>query len=342
MATSIDIDDTDPSVSYKGNWVALGPSIASPNEFDRTTHGVRDPGAQATIKFRGTSIAVFGTIENFLGTAAAAPNSSYVLDNATPALFSGVPTSKGSAFECLYYTSPSNLDPDVEHTLVVTLVSTGGNSFWLDRFAVGRAAATTTSQNPAPAPETTAAATTTTTESGGTGTRVTTPTDTRSSSATSLPSSSLTASPHPPSMSNSLQLDLSTSTTGQATGSTDPLGQSQSTTSINPATSSSSGLSKGTTIGIAVGAVAAIILLGLIGLLLFCLLRRRKSARRASLLSTEQYAPVASRDVGFVVRGGRSTEKPNPYSQQSPSTIALADPPPPMYQEDMPSATPSQ
>ncbi|KAG6905849.1 hypothetical protein DXG01_000403 [Tephrocybe rancida] len=334
MATSINIDDSDYSaVTYKGNWDATG----TPNEFDGTAHGTSVAGAQATVKFRGTNIAVFGTVEfGTLGNAGT-PNSSYMLDNATPTLFPGFPVINGAAYDRRFFHSPSNLDPNVEHTLVITLVVTGGNRLWLDRFAVGRDAVTTTSEVPAPSPVTTSK------EGGGAVITTTAVIDSQTStsllSTVSHSSSSISISPHPPSTSDSLYLYSSTSTTGQATGSTtDPLGQSQSTTTIDSSTSSSaSGLSKGTTIGISVGVAAAVILLSLIGLLLFCLLRKRKSARRASTnLIAEPYVPVAW-NAGYVVRGGRSSEKPDPYyAQQAPSTIALVEPQPPIYQEDMP------
>ncbi|KAG6905850.1 hypothetical protein DXG01_000404 [Tephrocybe rancida] len=334
MATSINIDDSDYSaVTYTGDWGAAG----TPNEFDGTTHGTSVAGAQATVKFRGTNIAVFGTVEYGTLGNAGTPNSSYALDNATPTLFPGFPVINGAAYDRRFFHSPSNLDPNVEHTLVITLVATGGNRLWLDRFAVGRDAVTTTSEVSTPSPATTS-------ESGGaviTTTTIDSHTSTSPLSTVSHPpSSSISTSPQPLSISDSLYLYSSTSTTSQAIGSTtDPLRQSQPTTAIDsPTSSSASGLSKGTTIGIAVGVATAVILLGLIGLLL-CLLRRKKSARRASTnLIAEPYVPVAW-NAGYVVRGGQSSEKPDPYVQQAPSTVALVDPPPPNYQEDMPLAS---
>ncbi|KAG6906680.1 hypothetical protein DXG01_012596 [Tephrocybe rancida] len=273
MENPIIIDDSDYSaVSYEGEWGAHG---ASGLEFDGTTHGTRDDGAQATVKFRGTSIAVLGTIEYGKGYAGA-PNSSYMLDNAVPTLFSAFPSSTDPAYGCQFYQSPT-LDPTVEHTLVITLVATGGNFLWLDRFTVEKE---------------------------------------------DVAATSMAASPSP-----IITYTVTSTVVHVVTGSTGPLVQPQSSTEAATA-SSTSRHSKGTTIGIAVGVVTGIILLGLTGLLSFYLIRRRRLARHAS---EEPVAHSVYRRSGYVVRGDRSSKKPDPYEQAM--RRALAEPPPPMYRD---------
>ncbi|KAG6906682.1 hypothetical protein DXG01_012599 [Tephrocybe rancida] len=328
MGLATNIDDSDYSVvSYKGAWIASGTS----NEFDGTTHGTRDAGAQATVKFKGTSIAVFGTIAYGRLGNASAPNSSYTLDNATPTLFSGFPPSINPAYERQFYLSPI-LDPAVEHTLVITLVATGGNMFWLDRFLVGSDSVpvTTTSDVPKLSPTTIAG------ESGGVG--VTTVTATESGST--LPTSPQTSNPisttsQSLSMSDSFHF-VPTPTLGPVTESTDLLAKSQSSTSAGSASSSNaSHYSRNTTIGIAVGVVAGIIFLSLVSALLFCFLQRRNLE---GLRANQGVSPF--QDSRYVMREGQpSKTDPRSGAQQATrqgEALALAELPPPVYQEVMP------
>ncbi|KAG5650007.1 hypothetical protein H0H81_001085 [Sphagnurus paluster] len=127
MSTTITIDDTDPRIRYSSNWIAA----AGTNEFDSTTHVTRQAGAQATFKFTGSSIAVYGTIPD-TGAYKDAPVSTYSLDGASSVTFSPAIGSTAQ-YRQLFFSSPKLSDG--EHTLVITS-AVDQAYLWLDYFEI--------------------------------------------------------------------------------------------------------------------------------------------------------------------------------------------------------------
>ncbi|KAG6843006.1 hypothetical protein H0H87_008660 [Tephrocybe sp. NHM501043] len=330
MTTPTDIDDSDSTVSYTGDWITSGIS----SEYLGTIHGTHSLGAKAVLRFRGTSIDVYGTIAGveFSGDSGAA-NSSYTLDNsAAPTFFYALPVSKGPAYNQHFYHSGS-LDPNVEHTLVVTLVATGRSGLWLDRFAVAALNGETPTSLVPPSPGVT--------QKQDTGAGEATVTSTASESHEVAPGTTLSTGSQS-SIFTTFVLSVSAETSKSYSSMSQPTAQPSIANSTT--TSTSHGLSKGATIGIVVGAVSAIILLGIIGVLFFYLIRRRKTGRIGALESTPSSEGVSSdMGSGYVVRGGLSGEKLLPNSNvdhRGREEVNIAEPPP-LYQENMPLAASS-
>ncbi|KAF8064364.1 hypothetical protein FPV67DRAFT_1451557 [Lyophyllum atratum] len=140
------VDDQSPRVRYTGNWETAG----NPQEFQGSTHGTKAAGAQAAFTFKGLSVSVYGTIEHGGDGPSGAPTSSYSIDGSTPASFVGTPPGANIAYKQQYFQS-ARLDPSKEHTLVITCIGTGGNTFWLDFIEVTTDAPAAQS-NPSPSP----------------------------------------------------------------------------------------------------------------------------------------------------------------------------------------------
>ncbi|KAG6910373.1 hypothetical protein DXG01_011088 [Tephrocybe rancida] len=127
---TIIIDDVNPRIVYTGFWERAG----SFEEFKSTTHGASGAGAQATFKFNGSSIAVFGTIgrENNNGDPRFAPVTTYRIDGSTPETFTHKPN-RGIVYRQLFFQAHDLEEgPGKEHTLVMENTITGKNMVWLD------------------------------------------------------------------------------------------------------------------------------------------------------------------------------------------------------------------
>ncbi|KDQ23740.1 hypothetical protein PLEOSDRAFT_1108226 [Pleurotus ostreatus PC15] len=120
---SVIIDNADAQVQYSPGWQANG----SPNEYKRTTSNTETQGASFTLKFVGTSVAVYGTLDTV-----SLPNTTYVLDGGNPFPFFGQPQPQ-IQYQQVFYTSPSL--PYAEHTLVGSCANAGGRVI-LDYFVV--------------------------------------------------------------------------------------------------------------------------------------------------------------------------------------------------------------
>lgn len=120
---SVIIDNADAQVQYSPGWQANG----SPNEYKRTTSNTETQGASFTLKFVGTSVAVYGTLD-----IVSLPNTTYVLDGGNPFPFFGQPQPQ-IQYQQVFYTSPSL--PYAEHTLVGSCAN-GGGRVVLDYFVV--------------------------------------------------------------------------------------------------------------------------------------------------------------------------------------------------------------
>lgn len=126
---SVILDDRSPQITYTGNWKLGGVSA----EYNSTTHGTWSAGAQATIAFTGTSIAVHGTIGRELseGDQEFSPVTTYELDGNSGSLFTFVGTpSKEILYRQRFYSSPKLANR--RHSLVVTLVTQDKNVYWID------------------------------------------------------------------------------------------------------------------------------------------------------------------------------------------------------------------
>ncbi|KAF7421158.1 hypothetical protein PC9H_011678 [Pleurotus ostreatus] len=112
---SLIIDNADTQVHYSPGWKANG----SPNEYKHTTSNTETQGASFTFNFVGTSVAVYGTLNDITF-----PNTTYVLDGGNPYPFFGQPAPLVQ-YQQIFYSSP--VLPYGEHTLVGTCTDEGAN-----------------------------------------------------------------------------------------------------------------------------------------------------------------------------------------------------------------------
>ncbi|KAL4265537.1 hypothetical protein AB1N83_004076 [Pleurotus pulmonarius] len=90
-----------------------------PNEYKHTTSNTETQGASFTFNFVGTSVTVYGTLNDITF-----PNTTYVLDGGNPFPFSGQPEPQVQ-YQQIFYSSP--VLPYGEHTLVGTCTDEGAN-----------------------------------------------------------------------------------------------------------------------------------------------------------------------------------------------------------------------
>ncbi|KAJ8690521.1 hypothetical protein PTI98_011945 [Pleurotus ostreatus] len=133
------VDDADARVRYSAGWEQMG----GDNEYNQTTHYTFTAGASFTFSFVGTSVSVFGTIDN-LDSEGRSPNSTYELDGTTPVVFRGRPV-QGVIYQQLFYQSPTL--PNMPHTLVGRSADAGSRIF-IDFLAVTAPPVTSTTLQP--------------------------------------------------------------------------------------------------------------------------------------------------------------------------------------------------
>ncbi|EAU85417.1 hypothetical protein CC1G_07111 [Coprinopsis cinerea okayama7 len=128
MSAVLTFDDTDPAISYLGDWEPAG----GPDEYESTTIWTNTPGASAQITFMGTGISVFGTITR--QDLFSAPISRYQLDNDSSMAAQYIGQQTVDAQYRVRFFSVTSLKPGV-HTLTITNESDKGQLF-LDYFEV--------------------------------------------------------------------------------------------------------------------------------------------------------------------------------------------------------------
>ncbi|KAF8624257.1 hypothetical protein AX15_005962 [Amanita polypyramis BW_CC] len=119
------VDDTDPSILYTGSWNEGGTSFDS----NKTAHLATSSGSQAVLSFYGTSVAVFGRLQN----VTASPESStatFTLDSNAPVVFDTVPPSQSNTIYQVPIFQSFNLSLD-HHQLQITAHDNSSN-LWLD------------------------------------------------------------------------------------------------------------------------------------------------------------------------------------------------------------------
>ncbi|KAL0952588.1 hypothetical protein HGRIS_006843 [Hohenbuehelia grisea] len=257
----VSIDDRDPNIIYTGEWILGG----GPGEYKETTLGATSRGSTLRYSFRGTSIAVVGTISPAGFRNRVPPITTYILDGG-PAVTYRAHAEPTTQHQRTFYTSPTLQDG--EHTLVVTCTN-DNTYYWFDYLLVmpsipGAAASASASSS--------VSSSASARSSAGAGPR---PSPSPSPSviiganpdvSSGLSSSaSLSITSQPPSASSSVSLDIPA--------------QSSSSSSSSPSTaaltSSSSEFPTGTVVGSIIGAMAAITMVLLILLLKW---RRQRAA----------------------------------------------------------------
>ncbi|PVF98118.1 hypothetical protein CPB86DRAFT_388575 [Serendipita vermifera] len=124
-AALIIVDDNESVVQYTGQWALEG---SAKYEYQGTTHKSNSTGNAAVLKFKGTTIDVFGTVRG--STDQVTSLISFQIDDGDKGYFMSVNTE--GALRPKYRLFARGTLPDGEHTLrVESLTST---EFWLDYF----------------------------------------------------------------------------------------------------------------------------------------------------------------------------------------------------------------
>ncbi|KAH7917896.1 hypothetical protein BV22DRAFT_982407, partial [Leucogyrophana mollusca] len=126
---SIIVDDRDPSIIYpKGVWWEGG---VYP-EYDNTTSGSQTAGtpAQILFLFKGTRIAVYGTISEAVLNNSIPPISTYDLDELPTSTYSAVNTQDTPLYRQQFY--DSGVIADGQHTLVINPDTDQLSTMWFD------------------------------------------------------------------------------------------------------------------------------------------------------------------------------------------------------------------
>ncbi|KDR76538.1 hypothetical protein GALMADRAFT_139460 [Galerina marginata CBS 339.88] len=126
--TTIILDDRDPKISYKGQWL---PGGIRDLEYAATTTGSNTLGDLASFTFTGTKISVWGTVDNNL-TGRVAPTSAYFVDNPSLPLSTFLPTMQTNALHLHNFFQSDELSP-TSHTLFIKNIGSNSNSYiWID------------------------------------------------------------------------------------------------------------------------------------------------------------------------------------------------------------------
>lgn len=110
MATTV--DDMNSSISYSSGWVLLQ---GSTRQWNGTVHSTSTVGATATYSFRGTGVAVYGTLP--AGPSTSITQSQYAIDSGIPVNVS-LASQTDAVYAQLFFLS--SLLSDGLHTIVIT------------------------------------------------------------------------------------------------------------------------------------------------------------------------------------------------------------------------------
>ncbi|KAK7435354.1 hypothetical protein VKT23_019705 [Stygiomarasmius scandens] len=133
----------DPHLTFSPGWVLS-------DAWESNAMLTRTPGSNVTVSFNGTEIQLYGD----LNSTESSNRATYQVDDASPQsfqLFRGTPA--GASFTNQMLFNISQLSPDTEHTIVVTLTGTHESmsltvDYFLVRSLTGEEQASRTSQDP--------------------------------------------------------------------------------------------------------------------------------------------------------------------------------------------------
>jgi hypothetical protein len=137
MTKTLIIDDTDPNISYTGNWKPLGPISDTSHEFNGTVRRGDAKDQSLSYKFNGTRITVYGSLDkpknNLVGVE-------FQVDNNNPEKINSTGTLTWQIDQLHTHLAlyQSSLLSDGEHTIniKVTNATADGPYFYFDFFTV--------------------------------------------------------------------------------------------------------------------------------------------------------------------------------------------------------------
>jgi hypothetical protein len=145
MSKTVIVDDTDPSISYTGNWQLLGAISDTDHEFNNTIHRGDANDQSLSYSFYGTSITVYGPLDSPASKGLAGVT--FQVDNTSPSNINSTGTLTGNlgslTSHVVLYTSPNLVDnadgSPHKLTISVTSASSNGPYFYFDFFTVATA-----------------------------------------------------------------------------------------------------------------------------------------------------------------------------------------------------------
>lgn len=84
MPERVIVDDTDPSITYTGNWTLESAYDTDSKEYNGTIHKTVTPGSSLSFRFHGSRLTIFGTL---LRPTTGGPASNLTIDSASPYIF---------------------------------------------------------------------------------------------------------------------------------------------------------------------------------------------------------------------------------------------------------------
>ncbi|KAH6904376.1 hypothetical protein BKA70DRAFT_1507788 [Coprinopsis sp. MPI-PUGE-AT-0042] len=119
MSATVFLQDNDPRIVYSGGWAEVAPLPPQGGaEHGDGAHETSQPGASATLRFRGNAVSVFVTVYGITEASSASLSITISLDGRLYAWSS--PALSQPLFGQRPFQVDSGLDPNVEHTLVIT------------------------------------------------------------------------------------------------------------------------------------------------------------------------------------------------------------------------------
>ncbi|KAK7461768.1 hypothetical protein VKT23_008199 [Stygiomarasmius scandens] len=127
MVSVARLDDTDPSITYRGSWWIGG----RPNEYNTSTHGSKSVHSSASLTFRGTQIAIYATLDA-KDPINPDPVSEIQIDGNVMSTYKPVLLDSEIQFRQKIFDSGVLLDG--KHILSITSLVDSNTSIWLDYF----------------------------------------------------------------------------------------------------------------------------------------------------------------------------------------------------------------
>ncbi|THU98335.1 hypothetical protein K435DRAFT_838188 [Dendrothele bispora CBS 962.96] len=120
------IDDTDPSIIYQGAWLTGG----GIEEYNHTAHGFNTASASAELTFKGTQVALYGTLEA-KDASSPDPLSEIRIDGELVSTYKPTLLDSNIQYRQAIFKSEV-LSSDKEHTISITSLVESNNTIWLD------------------------------------------------------------------------------------------------------------------------------------------------------------------------------------------------------------------
>lgn len=134
------IDDADPSISYSGDWKAIGPITDRSPEYSGTLRRGDTNGQSISFSFTGTSVSVYGSLDSPSPAKKGLPGVEFKVDTLPAQPINSTGTIKNNldilTSHQVIYKSPNLIEGLHNITVTVTNSTADGPYFYFDFFTV--------------------------------------------------------------------------------------------------------------------------------------------------------------------------------------------------------------